>query len=350
MQRRIAKWALPGAVLIFLAACGGGGEAGDSSAGTDIDKATIMLASKSVSWTPVYAAECAQTFKKHGLDASITVSQQGTTPAVAALISGDVATAFLGVTSATQPMQSNHDIQLLMRTNVGYTVQFVMSEEWLAKKGVTSESSLSDKVNALRSARFGHYNPGDSVEQLVDYVLPKYGVDPDKDITLVSLNNNPSIFAALKAGSVDAFAASAPAGDQAVAAGVGKVVFNATDVPGLDTFPYLVGIVTRDTVSEHPEVVKAIVNGIADAQDTLKRDPESLKDCIRAKFSDVDDESFDAAYAAATNPKTIPTSPLITPDIFKTITDFASGIGKPVELGYDEAVASDIVKEAFDGR
>jgi ABC-type nitrate/sulfonate/bicarbonate transport system substrate-binding protein len=129
---------------------------------------------------------------------------------------------------------------------------------------------------------------------------------------------------------------------------VGKILFSGNEFPGLDNYPYLVGSANTREISQNPDRIKALVAGMADAMKLLRENPDSAKDCIRKEFPDLDQATFDSAYKFAAS--TVPTTPLITKEAFKSLTDFSEASGKPVGVTYEKAVASDIVKSALAGK
>jgi len=344
-------------MVLGASACGGGST--DSSANAksssanaksgvkDLGKAKIVLGGKVITWAPAFVAVCNGFFKDHGLDVELTVSPQGTTAAIAALVSGDAISAMTGGSAAVSPVREGAPIQMLFNASLGYGVQVVASNDLLKRKGVTPAAPLEQRVKALQGEKVAILNPGDSIDQLLRYVLPKYGMNPDKDITMVALNSYGPMFAAMKINQIGVLAGSPPNGQTAESKGLGKILFSGDEFPGLAKYPYLVGSANTSEISGHPDRVKALVSGIADAMKLLRDNPDAGKSCLRKQFPDLDQATFDSAYKYAVS--TVPDSPLITPESFKSMSDFADASGKPLGVTYDKAVASAIVKSALGG-
>jgi NitT/TauT family transport system substrate-binding protein len=341
------------AIMLALAACGGGDDSTssttskNSNGAKDLGSAQIVLGGKVITWAPAYVAVCQGFFKDHGLDVQLNVSPQGTTAAIAGLVSGDAISSMTGASAAVSPIREGAPVQLLFNASKGYGVQVVASNALLEKTGVSPDDPLEERVKALKGARIAILNPGDSIDQLLRYVLPKYGMNPDKDITMVALNSYAPMFAAMKRNKIGALAGSPPNGQQAEAQGLGKILFSGNEFPGLDNYPYLVGSANTREIADNPDRVKALVAGIADAMDFLHQNPDGGRECLRKEFADLDDATFDSAYDFAIS--TVPDSPLITPEIFKQLEDFANASGKPLGVDYDKAVAAQLVKEATGG-
>jgi ABC-type nitrate/sulfonate/bicarbonate transport system substrate-binding protein len=335
--------------VLALSACGGSSDSGTASSGNggNLGSVKIILGGQVVTWAPAYVAVCDGDFKKHGLDVDLTVSAQGTTSAIAGLVSGDAISAMTGAPAAVSPVRQGAPVQMLFNASIGYGVQVVASNDLLARKHITDSTPLAQRIQALKGETVAILNPGDSIDQLLRYVLPKYGVNI-KSITEIALNNYSSMFAAMKVKKISVLAGSPPNGNQAESQGIGKILFSGNQIPGLTNYPYLVGSVNTRELQSNPAQVKALVAGLSDAMKSLRANPDSGKACLRKQFPDLDEKTFDSAYDFAV--KSVPASPLITPAIFKSLTDFAQTSGDPVGVTYDKAVASDIVKQALAGK
>lgn len=348
-SRRIVAAAAALTLPLSFTACGQDSSSGGggSSGGNDLGSATIVLGSKVISWAPAYVAVCEGFFKKHGLDVELTASQQGTTAAIAGMVSGDALSAMTGAPAAISPIREGAPVQLLFNASLGYSVQVVASNKMLADKGITESSSLADRVKAMKGEVVAILTPGDSIDQLMRFVLPKYGMDPDKDIRMQPLNTYANMFAAMQQGSISVLAGSPPNGDQAEAQGIGKILFSGNELTELKKYPYLIGLANTRQLKENPDRYKALVAGMADAMTLLRNDPDKARPCMRKEFPDVDEKTFDVSYDYTV--KSLPPSPLITEDAFKALTEFAKSSGVPVDVDYEKAVVTDVVKQAVGG-
>lgn len=341
-------------VVLGLTGCGSGDEepASEDSGGSegvpDLGSATIVLGGKVITWLAPYVAVCEGLFSAYGLDVEVVPSEQGTTSAIAGLVSGDVLSAGTGATAMTNAVREGAPIQMLFNSSIGYGVQVIMSNDYLESSGVSVDESLEERVQALEGARIAILNPGDSIDQLLRFLLPEYGLDPDTDVTITALSNYSNMIAALSQGDIDVMAGSPPNGDQVEQQGFGQILLNGNEVEGLDDYPYLVGSANVSAIEDDPEPVKALVKGIADSLDLLREDPDAGRECMREQFPDLDEATFDASYEFSV--ASLPESPLITEDIYESLLDFAEASGTPIDVSYEDAVNVDIVQEALDER
>lgn len=359
-------------IMLLSAACGGDADPADQGTETteeetseatgaadtpaeteaeeveDLGEATIILGGKVITWAPTFVAVCEGFFEDRGLTVTVTPSEGGTTPAIAALVSGDAISAMTGSAAGIGPIREGAPVKLALVASEGYGVQLTVSDEWIESAGVSPDDPLEDRVKALEGARIAINNPGGSVQAFLDYGFPQFDVDPDADITQTSLGDYPSMLAAMGQGDIDAFGASPPWGSKAESEGLGQVLINANEFEGLDKFPYLTADVNVNDIENNRERLIAMIRGTADAMEFLRENPEGGKDCLREEFPDLPEEAFNGAYDFAMS--TIPDSPAITPERWAALEEFAEASGNPLGVAYEEAVPTDLMEEALSGR
>ena len=136
--------------------------------------------------------------------------------------------------------------------------------------GLIARTQLKDQVKTvkdLKGKKIGFTTPGSGTWALANVYLKKAGLDPDKDVELVSLGGDNAVFyTAMQTGRVDAIASFEPIGTKVIADNVGYYVLDAyapgtaKDQLGSDKEDAL-GLVTReDVIAAKPDLVKRMVN------------------------------------------------------------------------------------------
>lgn len=136
--------------------------------------------------------------------------------------------------------------------------------------GLIARTALKDQVKTVRDLKgkkIGFTSPGSGSWALANVYLRKAGLDPDKDVELVSLGGDNAVFyTAMQSGRVDAIASFEPIGTKVIADSVGYYVLDAyapgtaREQLGADKEDAL-GLVTReDVIAAKPDVVKRMVN------------------------------------------------------------------------------------------
>lgn len=331
---------LSAVALVGLTACG---QDSPESSGS-LTPVTIVIGN-TINFAAPHVALEKGFWQDEGLDVDLVNIQHGAAPALASMIQGDSFMAFTGGPSVVQPISQGAPLQLLVTVGTGYSVELTGRDDFLAGRGITPESSIEDKVLALRGARLGYDKPGGSMDRFYRHILGRYGLDADKDTTMTALNNPQGEMAALRQGSIDVMAGSPPLGVTAEFQGTGTLFLRPSEVPGLKDYPYLIGSTTKQQLADSPEQFEGIIRGLQRAIDYLDTNPEDCKTIVRESFPDMRQEAFDAAFADVL--PVIPDSPLITKESFGVLADFERANGSTAEFDYAAIVPADFVTNAL---
>lgn len=201
--------------LLLVAGCGGSGAAG----GGDDETKTIRVAtsvSNSFPFVVVQAGKALGTWKGTGLDVKVV---EATTPTIGQIMAGGKADiALAGAGSEAASIHSGVPMTMVA-SNLSYWDQRI-----IARPGTKS-------VEDLKGANFGVSGAGSPGEYSIVKMAEHLGWKRS-DYKFTSLGNLSSLTAALKAGSIDAFAWSSQAAMQLEESGDGKIVGSGADYVG----------------------------------------------------------------------------------------------------------------------
>lgn len=280
--------------------------AATSQSGADAKPATpaapvkikIGQASNSLAFAAVYVANGAGYFKEAGLEVEQVV-MQGSAPAAAALLNDEV-TAMVGDLDKVFDLaqkDSNKVILVQFPTNA-VTLDLVFSNAFMQKKGLTPQSSLEDRLKAMKGSKMGTLSVGGTPHKLMSFLVRKVGLNPEKDFEVVATGNPPGTLAALKNGSIDGFMLSAPTSIQVEEENLGKVVVRFDEVPELRGSPSLGIAVRSDYANKNPAVIKGMVQAIAKAHSLLSEKPNEGAKLLQASYPGVKPELLEASVRA----------------------------------------------------
>ncbi|HEY0449665.1 ABC transporter substrate-binding protein [Actinophytocola sp.] len=332
--------ALSAVVLVGLAACGQ-----DTAAGPGALTPVTIVIGNTINFAAPHVALEKGFWKDEGLDVDLVNIQHGAPTALASMIQGDSFMAFTGGPTVIAPIAEGAPLQLLVTVGLGYSVELTGRAEFLKDRGITADSSIADKVKALRGARLGYDTPGGSMDRFYRHILGRYGLDADKDTTMIALNNPQGEMAALRQGKIDVMAGSPPVGVTAEFEGAGTLFLRPSEVPGLKDYPYLIGSTTKKQLADRPAQLEGVIRGLQRAFDFLGSDPDACKAIVRKSFPDMRQEAFDAAFKDVL--PVIPDSPLITKKSFGVLADFERSNGSKADFDYAAIVPADFVTKAL---
>jgi NitT/TauT family transport system substrate-binding protein len=304
--------------------------------GGALPKVTIVSGGTTLNHAPQMVASKRGLFLEEGLDAEYSISSQGASVVVAAVLNGQALLGCTGGPAAISPISKNAPIKIVIVIGSRYAAEITISHKFLQAKGVTPQSPLEQKVLALKGAKLGIYTPGDSTDQLARYLFKRYGVNADSEVELVSTQNAQNMLAAFRRGSVDGIMVSPPTGVQAENEGLGQIFIRGEDEPTLNGYPYAVCFASVAEIGQRPQVVASAVAALARSARLLRTEPEQVKADVRSFFPDFDPKIFDVAYASAVG--AIPESVIPTEPALRVLQDFSRAQGAEVTYTFDQAM------------
>jgi NitT/TauT family transport system substrate-binding protein len=245
-------------------------------------------------YTPYYVAQAKGFFREQGLE----VSADGV-PGIqelAVVLSGQAQ--FTAVTSfSILSASKGRYLTTVAGVIYQYGVDLVLSNAVITKLRVSRTDPIAKRIEALRGLKIGISAIGSGMDTFARYVLPRYGVQPDKDVTLVTLGSCTAMLAALQSGNIDGYLCGPPGPQEAEAKGLGKVILSATagEVPDVRGVLYSGYFARPDFIQQNPNTVQAFVNAIAKALKYIQQNPAEA-----AAITHQVNPSYDSAVSATT--------------------------------------------------
>jgi len=199
-------------------------------------------------WIPWITKE-AKIYEKHGLDAQL-ILLRGSGQTSAAILGGSIFAAPVTLTTMIMADLSGADF-----VNVAHTVAAV-NTKLLVKADIK-------RVEDLKGKRVGITSLGSLSDFLLKHAFRKYGLDPNRDITWLTMGTPTERLQGLLAGSVDAVEASYPIDLQGEKKGYRVLLDLRKEV----SYPSMSVVTRRKTINEDRDtvarMVRAHVEGIA---------------------------------------------------------------------------------------
>jgi NitT/TauT family transport system substrate-binding protein len=226
-----------------------------------------------------WLAKEAKIFEKHGLSVDVVLIESGVTT-VQALTAGETQIAMGGGTVAVSSNLAGSDIVSIS------SIESRMPYALLAQKEIKTIEQLKGKRLAV--SRFG--SASDLAARLI---LQRYGLAPDKDVTILQTGGTSTRLSALSKRSVDCTVLTPEFFNIGKKAGF-TILVDPTqyDIP----FPQLEVITSRAYLKAQPEVITRYMRAIVEGIYMVKQNPEPS---IRAlsKYLKIDDrEALEEVY------------------------------------------------------
>src|SRR5919106_193278 len=268
--------------------------AADKTGTPPLQKITVAYSSISGNNAPLWVTQEKGFFKKYGLDVQAVLIESGSTSAQS-LIAGDVAFAHMAGAAIMQSNLRGGDGGMI--GGVGNTLTFLL----YTRKRITRPDQLKGK--AVGVTRFGS-----STDFAMRYAMEKYGLDPNKDLTILQLGNVPALLSAMEAGKIQGAMLSAPTTIRAKKLGYPMLA----DLQMLGLEYQHTGIAsTRALIKSKPDLVRnfmrAYVEGIHYAKTHRRETLEILTKYLRTDDKDVLEDTYESIVANLIPEKPYPT-------------------------------------------
>jgi len=275
---------------------------------------------------PVFIAEAAGYMAEEGIDLELFEVESGAL-GIAALVSGQVQIFDADPFQAVELRRQGKQILFIYNLTKRVTLDLVMHPEVARAKNLSRTTPIAQRLAALRGLKLGITRPGAATDVYMRYYLKRAGMDPDRDVQLVSIGGGGPLLAALRTRQIDAFHLSAPTPYVAEQDGYGVVIVKASagDVPELDGIVYTGIAVHNVYANQNPEVLRRWVRAVARGYRLMRTDPAAAVTHLRKYVA------RDPALLARVLPEIIPglseDGRMSEPLVQKTL-DFLFGIGE----------------------
>lgn len=243
------------------------------------DRVRISHSAISGSQAILFVTRDAGFFKKYDLEPQI-VYVSGAPPNIAALVSGELDfTVFAGPAAIASNLEGADTVVLMTFINT-------MEHTFITRPTVRTPLDLKGKTFAVSRA-------GATDDYGARIAFKKWGLDPDRDITMMSVGGQPSRLAAVKSGLVVGSLLQPPFTVRARQEGL--VEFGALGNLGIDYLGTSLAT-TRQTIQKKENMVRRFVRAMVEGIHYYKTQKEGSLQSI-AKFTQIQDRSaLEEAY------------------------------------------------------
>ena len=303
-----------------------------SSPSAALTKITVSAAPGSANDQPAWVAQETGIFERNGL--SIEVQNMPAAQGIAALLANQVQIAQTAGVETLGGLAGGADLVIVANFVPVIPYQFYSGPDI---------QSVSD----LKGKKIGITTAGGSYDAALRIVLPKLGLDPDKDVTLIPTGSIPNVTAALFNHAIDgAPLVVSPASFRAVQGGNFHEVFDFAQNAG----PYAAGLVVvkRDYLNQNRPVVQHYVDGLVQGIARFKTDRATSLQVDKKFLDETDDELVARTYDYFVQNVT-PSQPIPKPEQFTEVLASMARTNEAVKnVDLNKALDPSLVQSAID--
>lgn len=294
------------------------------------EKLRVAISSISTSQVNVWVPLDTGFFKKQGLDIEL-VYISGAPVGAAALMSGEVAISQGGVTGAITSNLKGSGTYIILGGADRFPYQLTVPP---------SIRQISD----LKGKRFAVSRIGSADHTAAMFVLPKLGIQPDKDLNIVQVGTVPARFAALVNGSVQGALLIPPETVKARELGY-RVLSNFADI---DIHYQQNGVyTTRAFINKRPDILRRFAIAYSEGNHFIHTNAEGTQKIMR-KYLQGDEKAIREAYTEVVL-KATPKIPYPSKPGIQTLMDFlAKNSPEMANAKPDDFIDTRFVKELED--
>ena len=252
----------------------GGAYSAETTPERPLEKLTIAYSSVSGNMAPLWITHERGFFRKYGLDVQIVFIESGST-AVQSLTSKEVAFAQMAGAGVLQSRLRGSDVVMI----AGFLN--TLDYQLMVEKSITRPEQLKGKTMAV--SRFGS-----SSDFATRYALEKFGLVPEKDVSILEIGTQPARFAALESGRIQAAMIAVPLTVRAKA--LGFQVLADLQMLGLE-YQHTGLATTQALIKSRPDLVRNVMKAYVDGIHYYKTNrPESI--AVLAKYLKTNDSEL----------------------------------------------------------
>ena len=234
------------------------------------DVVTIALPVASLESMPIYVAQERGLFKKRGVDVDVITSRGGG-EAMKAYIAGEVQIIATGFPEVGLLRKRGVDVELFFAQTTRVPFALISRKDLNVKSVV----DLKGKTIAVTS-------PGSLTANLARYFVKDAGLDPDRDVSLVSVGGGGEILGALKSGRADAAMVFEPFVTIAVQQGLATITIDVAD--RLNAFCSSPLATSKAFLEKSPAVAKAVFDALVEALQFIHNDEKGTLEIAQKQF------------------------------------------------------------------
>jgi len=242
------------------------------------EKLRVAISSISTSQVNVWTPLDIGLFKKHGLDVEL-VYISGAPVGAAALLSGEVQITQGGVVGSIASNMKGSGTYIILGGANKFPYQLVVSP-------------TIKEISDLKGKRFAVSRIGSADHAAAVFVLPRFGLLPEKDLNILQVGSVPARFAALVNGSVQGALLIPPETVKARELGY-RILANFSDI---DIEYQQNGVyTTRNFINRRPDLLRRFAAAYAEGNHYIHTNPKGTKK-IMQKHLQGDDKAIEEAY------------------------------------------------------
>ena len=259
----------------------------------------VAMPTEGFLYLPLYVAVDAGFMKAEGLDIDL-VQFRGGGAAITGLVSGSVDLCACAIQNAVNASARGAGVKLIGTLVGQYASNVVLRADVAKRLGVGSQTSMPQRLAALKGLKIAVSGAGSSTDFLIRYLARQAGLAPERDLTILFMGGGGPILAAFSQGRIDGFVLSSPTSDLALLNYNGMLLIDMSrgEFEDLRGYPSVMVSAKSSWLKVNAGVSRRLLQGLARANRMIREQTPLAKQAVRKRFSGVADNVYEAAWSA----------------------------------------------------
>lgn len=325
------------------AAAGASGAAAASAkpaaAGKPLTKLTMAVPSTTLALSPTLIADKKGFFAEQGLQVEIIYAGSGS-KAAAAVVGGSAQLGASDLGDLLGAVENGQDIRIFNAIGIEPVYETVLNRSVAQKLGITQQMPIAQRMKLVKGLKFAISTPGSGTDSMLHYLLSLGGLDPQRDVQILTTGAVVNSYAAAAKGAADGASLSPPTGQQAIVQDNMFPLMNTAngDLPALNGQLQNGVWSTGKWLDANPQLAAAVSAAMWKTFDYIKQDPQAAGELVRTNaWKQTDPKVYDQAWK-----DTLPsfaTTPAVSTAGLQKLLDFTTKTkGKTINIKPDAVI------------
>ena len=249
--------------------------------GDGMEQVKLTEVAHSIFYAPMYVAIEEGYFEEEGIELEL-VNGLGADKTMTAVLSGESEIGFMG---------SEASVYVYNEGAEDYVVNFAQLTQRAGNFLVSREADADFKMTDLKGKTVLGGRKGGMPQMVFEYILKKYGMNPDTDLTIIQNIDFGMTAQAFAGGSGDYTVEFEPSATALEKDGAGYVVSSLGVESGY--VPYTAFSAKKSYIEENPEVIESFVKALQKGMDYVNsHTPEEIAEVIQPQFAETDKDTL----------------------------------------------------------
>lgn len=337
-SKRLGVAAVSISILLIGAGCAD--KPGSETGADGMTKTSAVGGGASMSYTVPQIIDSMKLAEDQGVDLDYQGSGTSSTNMIAAVMSGEKDFAFPAATTAIDAINQGSDIVIVAGALESASIM-ALSNEAIEDFDVDTDAPIEERVAAVKGLTIATSPEGSGNNIMLRMILGAAGLDPNKDVKIIGVQDPSAIVGGVKQGRFDGGFYGSGVLEANIAANEAQLWISTPrgDVESLLGVQVgMVMVTKRETLEQRPDVVKSMFDAVVEAERRIEEEPEEVGKNLKENwFKDLDASIFDLAWEQAQH--AYPSGGLVPQDAFEALVGLMEkASGKSLDVDYSKVV------------